>query len=68
MPAQNGAVHIARATADNRILVETIAALLLRVEAQERAGLTRSSAILAAGTEFGIDPATILHRAAETAA
>lgn len=37
-----------------------LAALLLRVAEQEQAGLNGRNAVLAAGSELGIDPAAIL--------
>jgi hypothetical protein len=67
MAAQNGAVQVVPSTTSNRVPVETVAAFLLRVEAQEQAGLARRSAVLAAGVEFGIDPAAILQRAVKVA-
>lgn len=40
--------------------VVVLAALLLRIEAHERTGLSPRCAVLAAGSELGIDPAVIL--------
>ena len=67
MAAQSGAVQVVASATSNRASVEAVAAFLLRVEAQERAGLARRSAVLAAGVEFGIDPAAILRRAVKVA-
>jgi hypothetical protein len=67
MSAQNGAVQVAPTTDRDRISVEAVAVFLLRVAEQERAGLTSRCAVLAAGAEFGIDPAAILRRVREVA-
>ncbi len=40
--------------------VAALAAFLLRIEAHERTGLNRRCAVLAAGSELGVDPAAIL--------
>lgn len=43
--------------------VVALAALLLRIEAHERTGLSPRCAVLAAGSELGIDPAAIVGHA-----
>ena len=48
--------------------VEATASFLLRVEKQERKGLTPRCAVLAAGTEVGLDPADLIRRARRPAA
>jgi len=48
-------------------LVELIPWFLLRVEAHERAGLTRRCAVLATGSELGINPAVITRHTREVA-
>lgn len=42
-----------------------LAVLLLRIAEQERAGLNSRNAVLAAGSELGIDPAAILRHSEE---
>lgn len=42
--------------------VEVVAAFLLRLEEHERVGLSRRCAVLAAGSELGVDPAAVVRR------
>jgi hypothetical protein len=42
--------------------VEVVAAFLLCLEEQEQRGLNRRCAVLAAGSELGVDPAAVVRR------
>lgn len=42
--------------------VEVVAAFLLRLDEHERTGLNRRCAVLAAGSELGVDPAAVVRR------
>lgn len=46
---------------------QEVAAFLLRVEKHERTGLTRRCAVLAAGSDVGLDPAVVIRRARKDA-
>ncbi len=48
--------------------VEVVAAFLLCLEEHERAGLNRRCAVLAAGSELGVDPAAVVRRVRQTGA
>lgn len=47
--------------------VEVVAAFLLCLEEHERAGLNRRCAVLAAGSELGVDPAAVIRRVRQAA-
>ena len=67
MSAQNGGPPPGREPDPNTAIL--VATLLLRVAKQkERGGLSRRTAVLAAATELGVDPALILRSAEEVQA
>lgn len=69
MLAQNRAKPIPADRGDApQAVVEIIACFLIRVDEHKRNGLTRRCAVLAAGSELGIDPATVVRRVREVAA
>lgn len=67
MPTQNGTTRSTSAPERSRADIETVAAFLLCLEEQERAGLNRRCAVLAAGSELGVDPAAVVRRVRQAA-
>jgi hypothetical protein len=68
MAARNGAMPTATDGDDAPKAAAVVACFLIRVDEHERDGLTRRCAVLAAGSELGIDPATVVRRVREVAA
>jgi hypothetical protein len=68
MPGRNGATPTPPHHGDAQEALAALACLLIRVDEHERGGLTRRCAVLAAGSELGIDPATVVRRVREVAA
>jgi hypothetical protein len=62
MPTHNGTTP---PVGNQPPMLATLAALLLCIEAQERAGLPRRLAVLAAVSEYGVNPALVLGQVRE---